>query len=125
MRLLVLLLLFPQVVMAATLTGTVYDLGLEEVQNAIITINTEPEQRIVAKDGTYSVSIPEGVYVLRGSAVVDGSTAQDDIVGRIVARSLRACSSRDAGQNQQCSPGPAEHLALRSHALPSLRHIRS
>ena len=47
---------------AAVVHGTVYDLSLKVVNNAIVEINTQPNQRLVAKDGSYSFSVPEGTY---------------------------------------------------------------
>ncbi|MFC1686884.1 helix-turn-helix transcriptional regulator [Nanoarchaeota archaeon] len=50
-------------VSAATLTGTIYDLNLDTVDDVIIEINTNPTQRYLA-DSNYSLDIPEGKYIL-------------------------------------------------------------
>ncbi len=50
-------------VSAATLTGTIYDLNLDTVDDVIIAINTEPQQRYLA-NSTYSFDIPQGKYIL-------------------------------------------------------------
>lgn len=49
---------------AAIIQGTVYDLGLEEVTDALVTINTTPAQKIVAKDATYRFEVLQGEYAL-------------------------------------------------------------
>lgn len=54
-----------QVVSAATLSGIIYDLSFEEVDNTIVEINTQPKQVTVAKQGRYSFEIPEGTYILK------------------------------------------------------------
>ncbi len=65
------LILMPHFVLGATISGTVYDLELNEVPNSVITIDTEPEQRIVAKEGVYSVEVPEGEYTLETTATIN------------------------------------------------------
>jgi|TARA_Y100000310_G_C20670029_1_gene809732 uncharacterized membrane protein len=48
--------------LAATIHGTVYDMGLNKAENAIVKVNTVPEQTYVAVDGSYSFNIPNGDY---------------------------------------------------------------
>ena len=50
---------------AATVYGTVYDLGLKKVDNARIEINTSPKQFLVAQNGSYSFNVPNGVYTIK------------------------------------------------------------
>ncbi len=59
----VLLLLAPSV-LGVTIHGTVYDFGLSQLSNAVVEINTSPNQQMVAKNGTYSFSVPPGKYSL-------------------------------------------------------------
>jgi len=55
-----------QVSSAATIHGTVYSWEtLEPLPKAVIIINTTPEQRIVSEDGSYSITLPPGSYVLK------------------------------------------------------------
>lgn len=68
----ILFVLLAMSVHAATLTGTVYDLDLEEVKTAVIEIDTKPAQRMVARDGTYSFEVPPGDYILTASVREDG-----------------------------------------------------
>jgi len=49
-------------VSAATITGTIYDIELKEVNNAIIEVNTTPTQRVVSTNGTYSLDVKPGIY---------------------------------------------------------------
>ncbi len=46
----------------AIIKGTIYDLDLNKVKNAIVTVNSTPKQTIVAVDGEYSFELPLGSY---------------------------------------------------------------
>ena len=50
---------------AATIYGTVYDLSLKKVSNAMVEINTSPKQFYIAQNGTYSFNVPNGRYVIK------------------------------------------------------------
>ena len=56
------LVLFSDISLAATIHGDVYSFDLSEQKNAIVTIDTEPKQTQVAKNGTYSFNVPAGAY---------------------------------------------------------------
>jgi uncharacterized membrane protein len=67
---LVLLLIFILVllpsVQGATIQGTVYDwYALEPLRDVIIEVNSTPPQQVVAKDGSYSLNLPEGDYTIK------------------------------------------------------------
>ncbi len=62
--LLFILLLFIQTTTATTLHGTVYDIDLEPVHNAVITIEGTQKQVVVAKNGTYNVNVHPGNYTI-------------------------------------------------------------
>jgi len=49
---------------AAVIHGTLYDLSLEKVDDAVVEISTIPKQQYVAKNSIYSFSVPAGEYVL-------------------------------------------------------------
>lgn len=69
-------------VSAAQIYGTVYDLGLDEVKDVLIEINTNPKQQYVAKNSTYSFSVPVGNYILSAKQYSGGtllSTANENI----------------------------------------------
>ncbi|MFP4523885.1 MAG: carboxypeptidase regulatory-like domain-containing protein [Candidatus Woesearchaeota archaeon] len=61
---------------AATITGTVYDYSLEPVPGAIVTVNTTPEQTLVARDGTYKLHLPAGTYNLSVNKATGGGLKQ-------------------------------------------------
>ncbi len=62
--LMLLLLIYPA--SGAVIKGTVYSWeNLEPLPKAIVTINTTPEQRVVAKNGTYTFIVPPGTYEIR------------------------------------------------------------
>lgn len=42
-----------EIVNSASLSGNIYDIGLDKVKDVIVEIDTVPLQRVVAKDGTY------------------------------------------------------------------------
>ena len=50
---------------AATIYGSVYDLSLKKVDNALVEINTTPKQVIVANNGSYSFSVVNGAYGIK------------------------------------------------------------
>lgn len=58
-------LLFIQAAGAATLYGTIYDMALDKVSDAIIEIDTTPNQQFIAKNGTYSFDVLPGEYLLK------------------------------------------------------------
>lgn len=47
---------------AAVIHGSVYDLELNTLSKAVVTINTAPQQVLVSQNGTYSFSVPIGSY---------------------------------------------------------------
>ncbi|MDP3917489.1 MAG: hypothetical protein Q8Q42_04370 [Nanoarchaeota archaeon] len=48
----------------ATVHGIVYNIFLEELDKAIITVNTEPEQIIISQNGEYSFKVRPGNYIV-------------------------------------------------------------
>jgi len=48
----------------ASISGSVYNIFLEEIDNAVITIDTSPKQIIVSKDGSYELFLNPGNYTL-------------------------------------------------------------
>ena len=51
-------------VLAATLEGTIYNSRLEAEQDVLVEINTTPQQKYLAKQGTYMFTVPLGKYTL-------------------------------------------------------------
>ncbi|PIN70512.1 hypothetical protein COV93_01185 [Candidatus Woesearchaeota archaeon CG11_big_fil_rev_8_21_14_0_20_43_8] len=66
------LLLFPILVSAATISGTVYDINLDPLDDVVVEINTTPNQKMVSRAGTYSFTAPVGSYMIKASHVEAG-----------------------------------------------------
>jgi uncharacterized membrane protein len=67
---------------AAVIRGTVYDLNLEEAENAVVEINTEPVQKYVAKNSTYTFNVQSGNYIITAKSIVQNeiiSSAEESI----------------------------------------------
>lgn len=60
----VLLVLASSMVLAANIEGTIYDIELDTVKNAIVEIDTVPTQSFVSKNSTYSFEVPVGDYTI-------------------------------------------------------------
>jgi uncharacterized membrane protein len=58
------LLIFCQTAFSATLYGTIYNMNLEKLDNAVVGITTEPRQTLVAKNGTYAFEVQPGEYTI-------------------------------------------------------------
>ena len=50
---------------AATIYGSVYDLSLKKINNALVEINTTPHQFLIAQNGSYSFDVPNGFYTIK------------------------------------------------------------
>lgn len=74
MRYLLLFLLFVLLpsVLGAEIQGTIYDEDLAVTENVLVTINTTPEQRVLATQGSYSFIIQEGTYALSAEYASQG-----------------------------------------------------
>ncbi|MBI4181705.1 MAG: hypothetical protein HY520_01940 [Candidatus Aenigmarchaeota archaeon] len=65
-------------VQGATIQGTVFNWEtLEPLPNAVVSIDTTPRQSMVAKDGAYSFSAPEGTYTIRAQYFVNAVLASE------------------------------------------------
>ena len=62
---LITILLLTSLASAATLKGTIYDASLEVATDSLIEINTNPAQKFLAKDGSYSFEVPQGEYIIK------------------------------------------------------------
>jgi uncharacterized membrane protein len=49
---------------AAVIQGSVYDLELNTLSQAVVGIDTTPQQVMVSKNGTYRFSVPPGSYII-------------------------------------------------------------
>jgi uncharacterized membrane protein len=61
------ILLLTPLAQAATVHGIVYDIFLDELDKAIVTIDTEPQQTTVSKNGEYAFNIPQGEYIIKAT----------------------------------------------------------
>lgn len=59
--------LLPAAASAAVIHGTVYGIGLEEAEDAVVSIDTTPRQQKVAKNSTYFFNVPAGTYTITAS----------------------------------------------------------
>lgn len=67
------LLLTPASSLAATVHGTVYEwYSFEPLNNAVVEVNSTPEQYLVATDATYSFNLSSGTYLITASYFEDG-----------------------------------------------------
>ena len=53
----------------AIIKGTIYNLELNKVKNAIVTVNSTPKQTIVAVNGEYSFELPLGSYKIEAKVM--------------------------------------------------------
>jgi uncharacterized membrane protein len=72
--LVILIITLPSFAIAATIEGTVYNFNLEKMSDVVLSINTEPEQIFVVKNGTYAFNVPEGDYII--AAIYKTDTSQ-------------------------------------------------
>lgn len=64
--------------LAATIHGTIYDENLDVIKNAVVEVDSTPNQRFVAKDGAYSFTLPEGTYTI--TTKYDDHATKEEIV---------------------------------------------
>lgn len=76
---LLLILSITSIVTAAEIRGTIYDSSLNPINNIIIEINTEPAQKYLAKDGSYSFQVQEGTYILTAKTTESKILTQENI----------------------------------------------
>lgn len=77
---LLLFLLSLSFVSAATLRGTIYNENLQPEKNVIVSLNTQPLQKVLAIQGTYSFEVPPGNYILTASKGNNTITEQVEVV---------------------------------------------
>lgn len=56
---------------AATIYGTIYDISLDKMENVVVEIDTEPKQQFISKNGTYIFDVPIGEYTIEVNHYVD------------------------------------------------------
>ncbi len=76
LSIIILTLIFP-LASAATLKGSVYSANLDLESNVLLEINTEPQQKFLAKDGNYQFDLLPGTYTL--TATKDSTTITEEV----------------------------------------------
>lgn len=61
---------------AAKIHGNIYDLDFTLVKDTVVSIESEPTQKIISKDGSYSFDVSPGVYYLTAKHYVDNILAE-------------------------------------------------
>ncbi|MFH1173519.1 MAG: hypothetical protein V1725_00105 [archaeon] len=76
----VLLLVLLPAVHAASIQGNIYDYALEPARDVLVSINTTPQQSILAKSATYRFSLEPGSYTITATTNDNSFSATEDIV---------------------------------------------
>lgn len=74
-----LILLITTIATAAEIKGTIYDSSLNPIKNIIVEISTEPTQKQLVKDGSYSFQVQEGTYILTARTTESKILTQENI----------------------------------------------
>ncbi|MBI5393652.1 MarR family transcriptional regulator [Candidatus Woesearchaeota archaeon] len=61
---LIVLFLFVNTAIAATISGNVYDDSLDKLNDVVIKVNSNPPQQYISKDGSYQFELPTGDYII-------------------------------------------------------------
>ncbi len=76
---LVIVLLSP-LALSATLKGSIYNTKLELETDTLITINTQPEQKYLSKDGNYQFEVSPGKYTLTAQKIDEETSEEVEMV---------------------------------------------
>ena len=72
---------------AATIQGTIYDgLTLDVLSNVVVSVNTNPTQTKLVKDGLYSFELPPGTYTLKATYTEQGILLLDTVQGLTIEK---------------------------------------
>ncbi len=74
-----LILFLADIVLAANIQGTIYDLELNKAGDVLVQIDTKPKQQIVSKSGEYSFEVQTGDYTIKASQKELGLYAEEKI----------------------------------------------
>ena len=112
-------------VLGVTIHGTVYDFGLDKLPDAVVEINSTPRQQMVAKNGTYSFSVPPGEYSLKArhekadaevaegiSALVEGDYVLDLILLPVLGGDEELLMEEPTVTEELITEKPAMHWLL-------------
>lgn len=76
---LLLILSIVSIATAAEIKGTIYDSSLNPIKNTIVEISTEPAQKYLAKDGSYTFQVQEGAYILTAKTTESKILTEENI----------------------------------------------
>jgi uncharacterized membrane protein len=79
MIILIVIILAPMA-LSATLKGSIYNTKLELETDTFVTINTQPEQKYLSKDGNYQFEVSPGKYTLTAQKVDEETSEEVEIV---------------------------------------------
>lgn len=66
--------------LSATLKGSIYNTKLELETDTLVTINTQPEQKYLSKDGNYQFEVSLGKYTLTAQKIDEETTEEVEMV---------------------------------------------
>ncbi|MBI4981292.1 hypothetical protein HZC30_07105 [Candidatus Woesearchaeota archaeon] len=66
--------------LSATLKGSIYNTKLELETDTLVTINTQPEQKYLSKDGNYQFEVSPGKYTLTAQKIDEETSEEVEIV---------------------------------------------
>src|SRR3989344_5345207 len=66
-------------VSATTFHGSIYDLSLNKINGVIIEVNSEPVQRLISNDGSYSFDLERGEYIITAKKLPNEKIAEEKI----------------------------------------------
>jgi len=66
-------------VSATTVHGSIYDLSLNKINGVIIEVNSEPVQRLISNDGSYSFDLERGEYIITAKKLPNEKIAEEKI----------------------------------------------
>ena len=75
---------------AATVQGSVFDIFLDELDKAVITIDTEPQQTSVSRGGVYSFELSPGTYTINAVFYGEDTTYEAEEEIKIIADVIKS-----------------------------------
>ncbi len=80
MMIILAVLLLAPMALSATLKGSIYNTKLELEMDTFVTINTQPEQKYLSKDGNYQFEVSPGKYTLTAQKIDEETSEEVEIV---------------------------------------------
>ncbi len=80
MIIILIVILLSPLAISATLKGSIYNTKLELETDTLVTINTQPEQKYLSKDGNYQFDVSPGKYTLTAQKIDEETSEEVEIV---------------------------------------------